>query len=56
MRVLVFLLAAMFGCITDDGAIDEACDEVPEPCVWEYEDSTDTGTEADVGSTEGLAQ
>ena len=41
---LFFLLSA---CITDDGEIDETCDEIQDPCIWETdaEESDDTGSQ-----------
>ena len=46
MRFLLVLFSSfVIGCITDDGEIEEACDEIEDPCVWESDDAQDdTGT------------
>jgi|GEM_PF-3954184 len=49
MRLLVFLCPLQFACITDDGKIDSSCDEVPQPCVWEDGEDTDSGGDGDSG-------
>jgi hypothetical protein len=46
LRVVLFLFLS--ACITDDGEIDEACDEIQDPCIWETvaedpDDAEDTG-------------
>ena len=49
MRYLPLLLPALVSCITDSGEIDETCDEVPEPCVWEDNDNGGDDTAAEDG-------
>ena len=50
MRLLLFAIPLFSACITDDGEIEEACDEVAEPCIWEDGDSAeDTGAGSEAG-------
>ena len=41
MAKIIIIAAFAFGCISDDGKIDEACDEIEDLCHWETEDSDD---------------
>lgn len=47
MRYLALLLPALVSCITDSGEIEEACDEIAEPCVWEDRDTGGYDTAAE---------
>ena len=50
MRLLLFTIPLICACITDDGQIEGACDEVAEPCIWEDGgDAEDTGTGSEAG-------
>ena len=51
MRLLLCSIPLLAACITDDGEIEKACDEVEEPCIWEETaDPRDTGSGADKGA------
>lgn len=51
MSKFIILIVLVSGCITDDGKIDEVCDEIEEPCHWETEDSDDDEAE-DTGTSD----
>ncbi len=49
-KIIIFTVLA-YGCITDDGKIDEVCDEIEAPCHWELDDSDDDEAE-DTGNSD----
>ena len=39
MSRLLVLACLLGGCITDDGKIDDVCDEISLPCYWESDEN-----------------